>query len=195
MKNSVFIFLMLLWALVGEKAAAQETAAFGPANARITGSIPYAVLGKYRAHFDVFHGKVGLQRNTKDVQSVYLDIEAASIKSTCRLCDRAARSRKLLNASRYPEIIFRSDKIWRIQGRYKVLGELEMHGVRKKIGFPFKAKISLDAKSRRKCLVLEGRWVLNRKDFKINWNKYLDHGGVMVGDDFTVDWGIKLFLD
>ena len=65
---------------------------------------------------------------------------------------------------------------------YKVQGVLEMHGVKRRMIFPFK----------REGLDIKGSWNINRKDFNIIWSKTLDHGGVLVGDIFTVDWGLRL---
>ena len=95
----------------GPEARAAEAITLGPDNTLMTGSIAYAVLGKYKAHFKTFHGTVTLERASGQVQSVYLEIQAASIKSNCAACDRAARSRRLLNTARYPKITFKSDKI------------------------------------------------------------------------------------
>jgi polyisoprenoid-binding protein YceI len=32
---------------------------------------------------------------------------------------------------------------------------------------------------------------VNRKDWGINWNQTLDNGGVMVGDDVTIELNIE----
>lgn len=191
--NQVILFCFLALAIMsGPPARAAEGFSLGPDNTLITGSIAYAVLGKYKAHFKVFHGNVSLEKSSGQVQSVDVEIQAASIKSNCPNCDRAARSRRLLNTIRYPKIIFKSDKIWKVVGQYKVLGVLEMHGVRKRIGFPFTVKVYEDPERHLRSIDLKGQWRLNRKDFNIKWNRYLDHGGVLVGDTFTVDWWIRL---
>ena len=63
--------------------------------------------------------------------------------------------------------------------------------------FSFKVEMYIDHKTKQKILDLNGSWTINRKDFNIIWNKLLDHGGIIVGDHFTVDWGIKagIFLE
>ena len=60
--------------------------------------------------------------------------------------------------------------------------------------FPFKVIIIIDQRTKRKLLDLKGTWIINRKDFNIIWNKYLDQGGIVVGDILTVDWGIKVVI-
>lgn len=175
-----------------DRSFAQGVVTFGPKETKIEGSIPYTVIGKYRAQFRAFKGRITLDERSLQIQSVYLKIGTASIISNCPWCDKMARSRRLLNAAKYPNIIFKSDKIIQDQTGYKVKGVLEMHGISKRMLFPFKVSSVIDPNTKQRSLVLSGSWVIDRKDFHIIWNKYLDHGGVLVGDDLTVKWGIKM---
>jgi hypothetical protein len=70
-----------------------------------------------------------------------------------------------------------------------------MHGIKRKMIFPFKVGIIVDQKAEPKLLDLQGSWNIDRKDFNIIWNKYLDHGGILVSDIFTVNWGIRTYLN
>jgi len=161
---------------------------FGPKETRIEGSIPYTVVGHYRAQFRAFKGRITLDEGSEQIRSVYLKIEVKSIVSNCSWCDKIARSRRLLNPTRYPYIIFKSDQIIHDEKGYRVKGVLEMHGIKRVMTFPF------DVQIKKQLLVIHGNWVVNRKDFNIVWSRYLDRGGVVVGDYFTVDWGIKAYL-
>jgi polyisoprenoid-binding protein YceI len=75
---------------------------------------------------------------------------------------------------------------------YEVKGTFEMHGIKRKMMFPFKVRIAIDQTSKRELLDLQGVWIINRKDFNIIWNKYLDQGGIVVGDLLTVAWGLRI---
>lgn len=172
---------------------AQQVITFGPNETKIVGSIPYSVIGTYRAEFGVFKGIIIFDESSENIRSVGLTINVRSIHSNCPWCDRVARSRRLLNAARYPEIIFKSDNIIHDENGYRVNGILEMHGIKRRIAFPFKVTMRDDLDHKRKWLDLKGSWRINRKDFNIVWNKYLDHGGIVVGDYFTVNWGIRVF--
>ena len=69
-----------------------------------------------------------------------------------------------------------------------------MHGIQKILTFSFRAVITKDSGTQQKNMNINGSWLINRKDFKIIWNKLLDHGGVLVSDYFTVNWEIKVRL-
>lgn len=191
-KLLTFFVFFFSFGMVHSQSMAQGIVTFGPKETKIVGSIPYSVIGKYKAQFSAFKGRIALDLDLQRVQSVYLEIEANSIQSNCPWCDKLARSRRLLNTARFPRIIFKSSKIIQDAKGFKVNGVLLMHGITRRMTFPFKAIIIIDQNTRRKFLELQGSWLINRKDFNIIWNKLLDRGGVVVGNTLTVDWGIKV---
>ena len=184
--NLRMMALLFMPLLLANNAYAQRVVLFSPREAKIEGSIPYAVIGKYKAEFKVFKGEIDLDQNLQRIRSVVLDIKVNSITSNSPRCDHIIRSGRLLNSKRYPDIVFHSDKIIHDDEGFKVQGVLGMHGIKKRLIFPFKVAITHD------LLDIQGSWIINRKDFHIIWNRYLDHGGVLVGDDLTVNWVIKV---
>lgn len=195
MKNLAVLFGLTVFLGMGAgQSRAGEMITFGPQETKVEGSITYSLIGKYIAHFNSFQGKITLGERSQRPESVYLNIEAASIQSNHPRCDKIARSRRLLYAARYPNIIFKSDKIIHDENGYQVNGVLEMHGIKRRMAFPFQVEVINDQQTNRKWLDLKGIWNINRKDFNIIWNKYLDHGGILVSDIFTVKWGITVFI-
>lgn len=160
---------------------------FGPKEAQINGSIKYSVIGKYNAQFQSFNGKITLDKSAKKIQSVYLEIDAASIQSDCRWCDNIVRSQQLLAVEKYPQIIFQSTEIIENKQGYMAKGTMDLHGIKREVSFPFDA-VFLDNSH---VLNVQGQWHIRRKDFKITWNALLDHGGILVGDHIAVDWKIQ----
>ena len=191
------ILNLILVAFLGigfNQSYAQGIVAFGPKETRIEGSIPYSVIGKYQAHFKAFKGRIVWDDHFQQIQSVFLDIKAGSITSNCPWCDKIVKSRRLLNTLRYPDIIFKSNKIIRDSRGYRVKGVLEMHGIKRDAVFPFHLEISQKRRDSKRLIDLQGTWVINRKDYNIIWNSLLDHGGGLVGDELTVNWGIKMLI-
>jgi polyisoprenoid-binding protein YceI len=188
------IGISIMLAMAAGRSYADGIVAFGPQDANIEGAIKYSVIGQYRAHFNNFKGRIFLDERSRQIRSVYLEIESGSIRSNHPWCDKLARSRRLLNSARYPKIIFRSDKIVHDESGYKVKGVLEMHGIKRKMIFPFTSKVHIDPYTRRKIVDLKGSWNIDRKDFNIIWNKYLDQGGIVVSDIFTVNWTVYISL-
>jgi polyisoprenoid-binding protein YceI len=156
-------------------------------DSKVQGSIKYAVIGSYNGSFDVCQGKIGYDPVQQRVESVDLQIKVRSVHSQCPWCDKLAVSRRLLNPNVYPFISFKSHEFEkRSAHEYLVKGVITMHGVARSI----KSGFTLHEEDQG-GLYLKGDWVLRRKDFNIVWNKALDHGGVVVGEDMTVSWKVK----
>jgi len=190
--------LIILAVLLGmglSRSYGEEIITFGPKDTKIVGTIAYAVIGQYRAQFSAFKGRIIFDEESHRIQSVYLEIQANSIKSNSPWCDKIVRSRRLLFTSRYPKIIFKSDKIILDESGPKVQGVLEMKRIKRRFIFPFKMGIMMDQKTKGKWLDLKGHWTINRRYFNIVWNRYLDRGGVLVGNYFTVTWWAHVHLN
>lgn len=164
----------------------------GPQEAKIISSIKYSVIGLYRAEFEQFSGNITINQDSKELQSVDLNISVASLKSNCSWCDKIVRSKQLLSVEEFPQIIFLSHEIVKGVEGYMVKGVLSLHGQSKVISFPFESNRSQETETGITRLTVKGQWLINRKDFNILWNRVLDKGGVLVGDFITVDWEIVM---
>jgi polyisoprenoid-binding protein YceI len=62
-----------------------------------------------------------------------------------------------------------------------------MHGVTKEISLPFTIKGPIKDPMGNVHLALEAKTKLNRKDYGLSWNKVLETGGLMVGDEVSIE--------
>ncbi len=114
-------------------------------------------------------------------------MQSDSFRSPYPALDKHVRSRQILYVKKYPTVEFESTEIRRVgEYHYEVRGRLTMRGVTREIASPFELRF-VDGKKR---VEARGTWLINRKLFKIIWNPFLDHGGIIVGDHVTVDWTI-----
>ena len=116
-----------------------------------------------------------------------LEIKTKSIHSNCGWCDKIVISRQLLDAEKYPSIVFEGKEFKKDSEGYWVNGIIDLHGVTKDLNSQFIVEENADG-----SLSLKGKWILRRKDFNIIWNKVLDRGGVLVGENIVVDWEIQI---
>lgn len=194
MINKILLILGMALVISVKSSFAGQVIRFGPEETEMVGSIKYSVIGKYRSNFDQFKGEIIFNNQTDKIESVYLEIEAKTIESNCKWCDKIVRSEQLLYTEKYPKIIFKGVEIIKDENGYRVKGTLDMHGVTREVIFPFESVIVIDEKTQQKSLTIGGKWLIKRKDFDIVWNKFLDKGGVLVGDYITVDWGIQSLI-
>ncbi len=178
--------LLIIFCLPTTDSLADSQFAFHCDASKIKGSIKYSVLGRYNSDFKECSGVIIYDAIQKQVKSVRLEIKAHSIHSNCEWCDKIVISKQLLNAEKYPSIVFEGKDFKKDDKGYWVKGVINLHRVTKDLNSQFNVMEDVDGN-----LSLKGQWVLRRKDFHIVWSKVLDHGGVLVGDHITVDWEIQ----
>ena len=165
-----------------------------PENSEILASVKYTMIGKYVAGFDSYRGEIVYDETTNKIKSVYFEMDVKSLNSNFKALDKLALSQSLLDAKNHPKIIFKSSEISEEKDEYVARGSLEVHGVKQDVIYPFVANI-IENENGTISFTGRGTWVINRKDYGIYWNKYLDKGGVLVGNHVTVDWVMFLSVN
>jgi polyisoprenoid-binding protein YceI len=150
------------------------------------------MMSKVRGHFNDYAGTIVVDPAKPEAASVEFTIKAASIDTANEGRDKDLRSANFFETEKYPDISFKSTKVKAAgKDRYDVTGLLTMHGVSKEVTLPVqvlgygkdpwgneKAGFSTDV-------------TLNRKDYGIVWNKALDNGSVLLGDDVWVSINLE----
>jgi polyisoprenoid-binding protein YceI len=145
-----------------------------------------------RGSFDDYSGSLEIKDGKVESLVAKATIQTKSINTKNEKRDEHLRSADFFDAEKYPEITFSSTKVESGKdGEITLTGELDMHGVKKEI--TLSGVISDDIKDpwgmTRRALSLEG--TLNRKDFDINFNKLMDNGKLLLGDDVHLEIEIE----
>src|SRR5712691_6651634 len=167
--------------------AASETFMIDKAHSEANFRIRH-MMSKVSGKFDDFAGKVTLDREKPGASSVEFNIKTASINTGNAGRDKDLRSPNFFDAEKNPEITFKSERITPTKEKnvYDVTGDLTMHGVTKKVTLPveFLGFMKDPWGNERGGFAVSTK--VDRKEYGINWNKALDKGGVLLGDDVEV---------
>ena len=145
------------------------------------------LLSKVPGRFDDFEGRIQLDLAKPESSSVEFRIRAASVDTDLPDRDKHLRSADFFDVENHPEIVFKSESIRRVdKDRYDVTGTLNIRGVGKRITLPvtYLGQVSDPWGNRRAGY--STAVTLNRKDFGMVWNKALDQGGFVLGDEVWV---------
>ncbi|MBP9853737.1 MAG: YceI family protein [Candidatus Omnitrophica bacterium] len=194
MKQKIFIVFLSIILSAHSAWAKTEKYSFNQEHSSLKGSITYSLIGTYQPEFQEFEGALNFDEENIKNSSVSMKIKTASIHSKYPVLDRIVRSTRLLNAQEYPYITFNSKSIRREKSSYVVSGTVKLRDVTKDFTFVFNFE-NPAMEGKKKVLKAKGQWTINRKDFDIIWNEWLDHGGIIVGDDINVVWEIKAFKE
>ncbi len=142
--------------------------------------------------FGAFEGTIAMDAAKPEASSVTFRIDASSIDTDNADRDKHLRSADFFDVVTHPMITFTSQKV-RATGkdRYAVTGTLTMHGVAKTITLPVSFLGAGKDPWGNERSGFSTSVTLNRKDFGINWNKALDNGGLLLGEDVAVTVDIE----
>jgi polyisoprenoid-binding protein YceI len=151
------------------------------------------VVSSVSGRFKQFSGKVELDDANPAKSQVDISIKSDSIDTDDAKRDEHLRSPDFFDTKKFPTLSFKSTKITKAGGKkYKLAGDLTIHGVTK--------NVTLDAELSEPIKNPWGKFVrsvklggkVKRGDFGLKWNKTLDAGGVVVGDDVTLDIQVEV---
>jgi polyisoprenoid-binding protein YceI len=187
--NRTLAMLVLASGLAASPLAA-DTFVIDPVHSDASFQVRHFV-SNVRGRFTDFTGTIVGDPAKPEASSVEFTIKAASIDTAQPNRDKHLRSADFFDAEKFPEISFKSTKITPTgKSKYDVTGALTMHGVTKTVTLPV-TYLGTSGPGKDAKFGFETTAVINRKDFGIIWNKAMDNGGYMLGDDVTVTINIE----
>lgn len=150
------------------------------------------LMANVRGHFADYDGVIVMDADPAK-SSVEFTIQSKSIDTANEQRDTHLRSADFFEVEKYPAITFKSTAVKKTgDNAYEVTGPLTMRGVTKVVTLP----VTFLGEAKDPWGNLKGGFslstVLNRKDFGINWNKALDQGGFILGDEVKVEINLEV---
>jgi polyisoprenoid-binding protein YceI len=179
-------------ALAAAPAAAAEFTIDG-AHSGAHFSVRHMMVSNVKGDFAGVTGKVVWSGDPKTA-SVEATIDASTIDTGVDKRDEHLRSADFFDVAKYPTITFKSKTVEAAgAGRLKVKGDLTMHGVTKEVVLDVEGPTAEFKNPWGKTVIgASGSTTLKRTDFGLTWNKALETGGVLVGEDVTVSIELEL---
>jgi polyisoprenoid-binding protein YceI len=174
--------------------AATSTWQVDPAHSEALFSIRHLTISTVRGGFSKIKGTISFDDKdpSKSVVDVAIDMSTVDTREPKR--DDDLRSDKFFDVTKYPTMTFKSTKVEQVSaGKLKVTGDLTLHGVTKEV------VLDVDGPS----AAIKDPWgnqraaasattKINRQDFGVKWNKTIDNGGVMLGDDVSITIDVEM---
>ena len=152
----------------------------------------HAMVAKVRGTFDEFEATAHLDAEEPIKSTVRVVIQAASVDTRNEQRDGHLRSNDFFDMANYPEIIFESTAVEKIDDEhYALTGDLSIKGVTKPVTIPFELLGAATDPYGNLRVGFEGSVQINRKDWGVNWNAPLEAGGVLVSENVTLEFEIS----
>ncbi len=184
-------FLLAATVLAASPALAADTYNFDKAHTTVMFQVRH-IFTNVSGRFKDFEGSIQVDRANPAASSVEFAIQAASIDTSEPKRDEHLRSPDFFDVAKSPKITFKSTAVKPTgSNAYEVTGELTMRGVTKQITLPVSFLGEGKDPWGNDTMGFETATTLNRKDYGINWNKALDNGGVLVGDEVKIQVSVE----
>lgn len=150
-------------------------------------SVKHAMISNVHGNFRKASGT--LEYDEKDISKSKVEIEIAvdSIDTRNEKRDGHLKSPDFFNVAKFPTMTFKSSKIKKVGKGLEIDGQLTIHGVSKnvvlKVDGPSQAVKDPFGLTR---AAASATTKINRKDFGLTWSQALEAGGVLVGDEITI---------
>jgi polyisoprenoid-binding protein YceI len=182
------VFVFVITALMATAAlTAAETFVVDKYHSEATFQIRHLIT-RVSGRFNEVSGSINVDRSNPTVSSVEFTIKTASIDTGVAPRDNDLRGANFFEVDKYPEITFKSTSI-KPSGKkdvYDVTGAFTMHGITKTITIPVEfLGFAKDPQGKERAGFV-AHTSLNRQDYGIKWNKALDNGGALLGDDVDI---------
>ena len=188
LRPSVLAFA-LAFAFVSSAQAGVETFEIDKTHSNVVFKIKH-LLSKVTGQFNQFSGTVEIDPEKRDTVNVSGSVDVASIDTDNQKRDDHLRSPEFFDAAKFPKMTFKGNKLTDVNSdrtKGKLEGTLTIHGVSKPVVLDVEWFGSAKDPWGNQKVAFSGTTKLNRKDFGIVWNKNLETGGFLLGDEVEVE--------
>jgi polyisoprenoid-binding protein YceI len=190
-KTKTLLQILSLALLLPALAAAEATVyKVDPVHSAVGFTIRHFV-SNVPGRFRDFNGVIKHDKQNPAASSVEFTVQTASIDTGNNDRDEHLRSADFFDAAKFPTLTFTSTKVTaKDADTLDVTGNLTLHGVTKQVTIPVDFLGTVKGPRGEKA-GYESNFTLNRKDYGILWNRVLDAGGAVLGEDVKVNIAIE----
>jgi polyisoprenoid-binding protein YceI len=192
MKRWIMILFFCL-ALCTPSIAGAATYQLDTDHSSIQFKIRHLTVSNVTGNFSKLKGAASVEGEDLATLKIEVTIDAASVDTGHQKRDEHIRTADFLDVAKYPTITFVSKKVVKADaGKLRITGDLTLHGVTREITVDLEGptpEIKDPWGNFRRGATGTAR--IDRRDFGITWNKALDTGGLVVGNEVSIQVDIE----
>ena len=162
-----------------------------PEHSTIEFRVTHMVVSKTTGRFTDYTGFVDMDAEAGTVTAIQAAIKAGSINTNHEKRDTHIRNADFLDVEHYPTMTFKMKSYKKTSESFTAVGDFTLRGATKEVTLVghYNGATKDPWGNTRAGFSAEGK--LNRKDFGLVWNKTLDSGGLVVGDEVQIRLDIE----
>jgi polyisoprenoid-binding protein YceI len=174
--------------------AAVRTYDIDPAHSSVTFKVRHMMVANVRGELGQVSGRVLLDESDVTRSTVTATIDASTITTRDAKRDEHLRSADFLDVKQFPLITFTSTRVQAGKaGTLFVTGDLTIRSVTREVTLDVETpspEVRDPWGNIKRGVAARAR--INRKDFGVSWNVALDGGGILVGDEISINLEVEL---
>jgi len=166
--------------------ASAATYQIDPVHSSIGFSVSHLMVSKTDGVFTEYTGAIAFDPDNLESANFQATIQVSSIDTRNEKRDGHLRSPDFFDADSFPTIEFQSTALKGDGPEYVLEGNLTIRGVTRQLSLPVTISGPVQTPMGFSAIGISGQTVINRQDFGVSWNKQMDQGGLVVGDEVTI---------
>ena len=170
-----------------------ETWNIDPAHTVAGFTVRHLMISNVTGVFAATKGTIEYTIGDPNTVKADVTIEAKSVNTRITQRDDDLRSDNFFNAEKFPTITFKSKRVQNVKpGGFELVGDLTIRDVTKEVVLKVEGPTApiRDPQGNRRVGAAAST-TINRKEFNINYNRVIEAGGVVVGDEVKINLEIE----
>lgn len=155
-------------------------------------TVRHMMVSNVKGQFSKVTGTISYDEANPGATSVEASVDVTTVNTNEPKRDAHLKSPDFFDVEKFPAMTFKSKKAVKGGRGLLLTGDLTMHGVTKEVTLD--VEVSPEVKGMRPGTFVRGANAatkINRKDFGLNWNRAIEAGGVVVGEEVSISIDIE----
>jgi polyisoprenoid-binding protein YceI len=172
--------------------ALAETWEIDASHSTVGFSVRHMMVSNVRGSFGTFTARVDGSPADPSTAKISATIEVASVDTREPKRDEHLRAADFFDAAKFPRMTFTSTKVEKVSAtKAKVTGDLTLRGVTKPVTLDVEYTQPVKNPWGKTIVGASATGKINRQDFGVSFSKALETGGLLVGDEVTLQLDLE----
>ncbi len=166
---------------------------FDTSHSNVRFAVSHMVISEVEGNFSDFEGSVVSSETDFSDAEIKFTIDVSSIDTDSENRDEHLLNEDFFDVAKFPTIDFISSSMKKISGnKFKLIGNLTMHGVTKEIILDAKHGGTIKDPWGNTKAGFKVTGIIDRTLWNLNYNSTMDTGGLMIGEEIEIVCNIEL---
>ena len=163
------------------------------AHSQIQFTVRHMMISNIHGGFEKFSGTIDFNEEDPVRSLLSVQIEGASLNTKEPKRDEHLRSADFFNVAQYPYMTYKSKSMQQADATHgRIIGDLTIRDVTREVVLDVEYAGQAKSPWGTVSAGFSAQTKINRQDWNLTWNKALETGGVLVGDEIKINIDLEV---